>query len=199
MAVMSASVSGRTYRGRKAANYEKNRRRQRRWILEHEAVGEWLPPTGGTVLDVPCGTGRFFELYAERNMKVTALDVSEEMMALARDAVPITYVKNYDIKAGDALALTQKDQSHDVAVCVRLLHLVSRSEASKILTEICRVARHSVLLTVRLAPEYVENPSSTTMPEKWFRGRIRKLGWKVAEERRLSSHGWTIMRLIREK
>lgn len=200
MTAMSNAVSSRTYRGAKARNYERNRTGQRRWRLETEAVADWLPRRGGTVLDVPCGTGRFLPLYADFGLHVTGVDISEEMLAVARNKLT-----NLSAAQRRRIHLEQESilgdewfHEHDCVVCVRLLHLVSQRECGRILERLCSTARSRVILTVRLAEKYVENPSSTTMPDKWFRGRVRALGWRVAEERRLSSAGWTIMRLERE-
>lgn len=195
---MSAAISGRTYRGRKAANYERRRRGQGRWRGEHRAVADWLPPRGGIVLDVPCGTGRFFGLYASRGAEVIACDISEEMLALAATKIPRRAREQIQLTRCDVLDPAFAPGRVNVVVCVRLLHLVSQRECGRILRRLCGWS-DAVILTVRLAPQYVENPSSTTMPERWFRDLVRKLGFAPTDERRLSRQGWTVMRLERRR
>ena len=43
-----------------------------------------LIPSGGAVLDAPCGTGRYFSLIAGAGMRVTGVDQSSGMLAKAR-------------------------------------------------------------------------------------------------------------------
>lgn len=195
---MSLAVSGRTYRGSKAKNYEKRRRGQGRWRGEHAFVEEHLPRSG-TVLDVPCGTGRFFHLYAKRGLGVIGADVSEEMLELAAKAVPRDRRSReyFQLVRTSVLDPNFAPGRVDVVVCVRLLHLVSQRECGQILRRLFEWGS-MVILTVRLQETYRENSSSTTMPQKWFRQQIGRCGHAIDEERTLSSQGWTIMRTRRQ-
>ena len=55
-----------------------------------ETQEEWVArllgmiPAGGTVLDAPCGTGRYFSLIAGAGMRVVGVDQSAGMLAEAR-------------------------------------------------------------------------------------------------------------------
>jgi cyclopropane fatty-acyl-phospholipid synthase-like methyltransferase len=55
-----------------------------------ETQEEWVArllgmiPAGGTVLDAPCGTGRYFSLIAGSGMRVVGVDQSAGMLAEAR-------------------------------------------------------------------------------------------------------------------
>lgn len=54
--------------------------------MQHEWVGrvlEMIPP-GGTVLDAPCGTGRYFSQITAAGMRVAGADQSTGMLAQAR-------------------------------------------------------------------------------------------------------------------
>jgi SAM-dependent methyltransferase len=54
--------------------------------MQHEWVGrvlELIPP-GATVLDAPCGTGRYFALITGAGMRVAGVDQSAGMLAKAR-------------------------------------------------------------------------------------------------------------------
>ena len=53
-----------------------------RWLLAH------LPPVVGMVLDVGCGAGRLACTLAQRAERVDAVDVSEVMIAAARQRCP---------------------------------------------------------------------------------------------------------------
>jgi ubiquinone/menaquinone biosynthesis C-methylase UbiE len=193
--VMSAAVSGTRYRRATAANYERRRAGQGRWKAEHEAVAEWLRGARGAVLDVPVGTGRFIPLYEEMKLRYTGLDVSEDMLEIAR---PRVRSRRGEVFLGDVFDLSDfvRDE-YETVVCVRLLHLVSQREAERALAWMCRVAQRRVILTVRLADAPRANSSSTTHGKRWFSSTIRRLGWVVAEERVLSRAGWRIVMLTR--
>jgi SAM-dependent methyltransferase len=63
-----------------AATYDLN-------LYPADAQEEWvarllgLIPAGGTVLDAPCGTGRYFSLIAGAGMRVVGVDQSAGMLA----------------------------------------------------------------------------------------------------------------------
>ena len=63
-------------------------------ILDHAQVGE-----GSQVLDVACGTGVLFEDYLERGACVTAVDISAEMVKIARQKYPQVEVLCGDVEA----------------------------------------------------------------------------------------------------
>lgn len=50
-------------------------------------------PIGGDVLELACGTGRWTPLLAARARSVTAVDVSAEVLALARARTPFPHVR----------------------------------------------------------------------------------------------------------
>lgn len=53
---------------------------QREWVTR--LLG--LVPPGGTVLDAPCGTGKYFPMVAAAGQRVTGVDQSSGMLAQAR-------------------------------------------------------------------------------------------------------------------
>jgi 2-polyprenyl-3-methyl-5-hydroxy-6-metoxy-1,4-benzoquinol methylase len=53
---------------------------QREWV----ALAAGLIPSGGTVLDAPCGTGRYFPVLAAAGHRVVGVDQSAGMLAQAR-------------------------------------------------------------------------------------------------------------------
>jgi ubiquinone/menaquinone biosynthesis C-methylase UbiE len=98
--------------------------------------------TGRSVLDVGTGTGRAAFLCASKGARVTAVDASSEMLAMARQraaerSAPITFA------LGDAHALDFADRAFDVVVSLRvLMHAV---EWRACLSELCRVAGRLVI------------------------------------------------------
>ena len=78
-------------------------------------MGEWLPPRPGDVLDLGCGTGSLSLLAAERGHRVTGVDLSPAMVALARAKLA---GRDAVFLVGDAAAPPVPDRLFD-AVLVR--------------------------------------------------------------------------------
>jgi ubiquinone/menaquinone biosynthesis C-methylase UbiE len=84
------------------------------------------------VLDVGTGTGALALLLAEMNHKVVGIDLSEKMLAQAREKARTNRL-NVDFKIGDAESPAFENESFDVIVCRHLVwtlpnpeHAVSR-------------------------------------------------------------------------
>ena len=71
---------------------------------------------GKKVLDVGCGTGRLIKKLLERNSIVTGIDVSEEMLKIARKKF-----KSTEFVEGDAEKLPFKDESFDIVTASFLI------------------------------------------------------------------------------
>lgn len=67
-----------------------------------DRLRSWLPDAPSEVLDVGCGTGSLALLAAEQGHRVTAVDRSEPMVALAREKLAGTSAR---VLVGDATAL----------------------------------------------------------------------------------------------
>lgn len=98
---------------------------------------------GVDIVDVGTGTGRAALQLAARGARVTGIDASAEMLAVAREhavarALEVTFVQ------GDAHALTLADRSFDTAVCLRVLMHTPRWDVC--IGQLCRVAARRVLL-----------------------------------------------------
>ncbi len=132
---------------------------------------------GRTILDVGTGTGRVALLFAIGGAKVTAVDASEEMLAVAR-ARAAAQAPNITFLIGDAHRLEFGDRSFDVAVSLRVLMHTPRWQTC--LSELCRVADRLVI---------VDYPSarSVALVESAFRRVLLGLGVKT-EAYRVFSH-----------
>lgn len=94
-----------------------------------------IPADGGTVLDVATGTGLVAELLVRRGHRVTGLDQSPGMLALARTRL----VGRAELVEGSADALPFADASFDHVTFTYLLRYVDDPAAT--LTELARVVR----------------------------------------------------------
>ncbi len=98
-----------------------------------------------SLLDIPCGTGRFSQLWDDREMHVFGADLALPMLHEAQNKYPdSTYL------AADMAKLPFADNSVDVAICVRFMHLVRDPELRVcFLRELQRVSRLGAILDYR--------------------------------------------------
>lgn len=99
-----------------------------------------------TILDLPTGTGKLAPIFARRGSRVTACDISENMLDIARQVY-----RNLDY---DSVEFTVCDAEHaagisgqpfDVAVCLRLLHRVPFEAKDRILAQLAAASRSTIL------------------------------------------------------
>lgn len=101
-----------------------------------------------TLIDLPCGTGRMFEMLAHRARTITAIDAAPPMLELARVRRIPSRTDPITCLHARAESLPLPDASVDVVFCHRLLHhFKERDRRQAIMNELCRVARRGLLLT----------------------------------------------------
>lgn len=95
-----------------------------------------LESGGSTVLDAGCGTGRMARYLADRGLRVTGIDLSPGMLAMARRDHP-----DLDVREASLLALPVGDAAVDgVLLWYSLIHLTD-DELPAALSEAFRVVR----------------------------------------------------------
>lgn len=101
-------------------------------------------PSGSLVLDVPCGTGRFTDWLCGRGYRVVGVDISTEMIDVAREkqAGALGYV------TADVLHLPYADKSVDATLTVRFFHLVPSWMRVDVYQELARVTRKRVVIGI---------------------------------------------------
>lgn len=92
-----------------------------------EAVTDLVGDPGEIVLDVATGTGLVLRAIDSRwpAARLIGVDLSEQMLAVARDELP-----GATLVAGDAAALPVPSRSVDLLTCVTALHLLPRPQAA---------------------------------------------------------------------
>lgn len=186
------------YYGKKAEGYETKRKPQLRWKLENEIVerhASALKPS--TLLDVPCGTGRFIPMWKKLGIQATALDASPDMQRQAKAKGGSGGVK---FVIGNAAAMPEfKDKAFTAAACIRFLDLIDEPTMQSVVKELCRVAKEEIWCTIRLGDAYVPKSNTATHDRKKFMALIKRLGWRVEESTPIFNAGWVVLRLMRVK
>lgn len=184
---------GTDYAGSKAANYDEERLKQKKWHRENELILTMLD-TKSKVLDVPVGTGRFIKDYKKKLIVWIGVDSSEEMLQEAKRKAPAG-----DLRLGDAASLNFKDKEFHTVVCVRLLHLVDEQTMRKMLLEACRVAGARVICTIQMRDKPRRGLNVYTHDKNKFLQYVKQLGWYPAEIHKITGAGWHVLRLERAK
>jgi len=116
-------------------------------VLKETAVG-----ANTSVLDIGCGAGMFCEMAAKRGARVSGLDASESLLAIARERV-----KDGDFRTGELEELPYADRIFDVVVGLNSFQFAANP--ANALREASRVSRTgAVVIAVLGKPE--ENDST---------------------------------------
>ncbi|MBC8370723.1 MAG: class I SAM-dependent methyltransferase [Planctomycetes bacterium] len=98
-----------------------------------------------TVLDIPCGTGRFSDLFDDQHCLTVGADLSFEMLQQAQLKHP-----QHQFVCADLGKLPFDDKSIDVGMCIRMLHLVHSSKLRiSFLRELKRVCKFGAIIDYR--------------------------------------------------
>ncbi|PTD94651.1 SAM-dependent methyltransferase [archaeon SCG-AAA382B04] len=95
------------------------------------------------VLEVAAGTGRFTLMAAKQGAKITACDISEPMLDIARKKAKKEDLDNIDFLKVDAENLPFKENKFDTVFAVRFMHLVD--DPQKFLKELARVSKKNIV------------------------------------------------------
>lgn len=99
---------------------------------------------GKKVLDLGAGTGRYSIQFALEGADVTALDLSEEMLDIAKAKAKKAGVKDKILfKKGDAKDTDFDDESFDIVTSMRVFHLIDDPKA--LFQEMKRITKERVL------------------------------------------------------
>ncbi len=136
-----------------AADYDEHRfrtpKRMRRNARKWSAIQKALAMAEGmkTIVDLPCGTGRFTGHLASAGYQVVGSDISIEMMHQAAKLAVTRQHRGY-VRA-DAEALPFRTKSADCLMSIRFLFHVDPETRRRMLREFGRVSRRWVIADYR--------------------------------------------------
>lgn len=148
------------------------------------------------------GTGRFLKVYGEISARiVTGMDISEQMIRLARRKVPRS-MKAYgktEFVVGNVLELSApKWGQYDCAVCVRFLDLIDETAMVAVVKTLAAVTKKNIICTIRLGDEYVPKSNTAEHDRHKFNRLLRKLGFTIVKAAQFREGSWHVLLLARK-
>ncbi len=108
------------------------------------------------LLDIGTGTGRMLELLAPQAERAVGVDVSREMLAVARTQLEAKGLRHAQVRQGDMYALPFNGASFDTAIAYQVLHYADNPQAA--VAEAARVLKPGGRLAlVDFAPHELEH------------------------------------------
>ncbi len=128
--------------------------------------GEWL-------LDIGIGTGLSLGFYP-RDLHVVGLDISEGMLARARERIDEIGLSRARLTLGDAMRLPFEDNSFDHILVSHVITVVS--DPVRLVDEIRRVGKPGCRIVV--INHFQSGNSMMALLEKWLCPLCQKIGWR---------------------
>ena len=147
---------------------------------------------GGMVLDIACGTGRYTEVLLQRGYKVGGVDVSPQMLSIARQYIG-SHPDLLFLQEGDAEHLVFESAQFDGITCMRLYHRIPPSVRVEMLKETRRVAKEWCILFFGISTPWLDarrrlrkqilgrtsTPYPVTIPQ--MLSELAIVGWQVVD------------------
>lgn len=122
----------------------------------------------GFVLDVGCGSGVHMSLLIPQSKFVTGIDISEEMINLAKKELKNTNPKKWNLTVGNAGSLPYKSNKFDTVISLGLLDYVKSPK--DVLSQCQRVLRSNGLLIITIP----KKPSLFSILRSSFGNKVKK-------------------------
>lgn len=148
--------------------------REKRLLMQ--LMSSW-PRRGQRLLEVGCGVGVFLEMFWEAGFDITGLDLSPDMLAMARARIG----SRADLHLGSADHLPFEDKEYDYVTLITVLEFTPDPAAA--LAEAFRVARKGLLVAFLNKRSLYYCSSGVRMP--FLRpGLMRQAHWFSPQEMR---------------
>ncbi len=113
------------------------------------------PGTFDHLVDIGTGTGRMLALFSPHVRRADGIDLSHQMLTVARANLARDRIDNAHVRQGEASATPFDDESADLVIVHQVLHFVD--EPARVVAEAARILRPGGrLLIVDFAPHDLE-------------------------------------------
>ena len=124
--------------------------------IEKAVLAEAGPGPFDLVVDFGTGTGRMLTLFAGMARRVEGIDLSHQMLTVARSKLQDAGAANASVRHGDATASPYADSSASLVIIHQVLHFLD--DPGRALVEAARVlAPGGSLIVVEFAPHTLEH------------------------------------------
>ena len=163
-----------SYTGTRADDYDEIRKKKKEWKVSEDIVFNLLKDITAnqnelTVLDIPVGTGRFFNIYKKFSLKVIGIDISNDMLKMAQKKS-----SDVDLRKGDILNLPL-DIKPNIVICVGFLHLITKEDIKKVIQSIMKTETEYVIISALIETSKKEITEKAVIKTTSSINRIRKL------------------------
>jgi 2-polyprenyl-3-methyl-5-hydroxy-6-metoxy-1,4-benzoquinol methylase len=110
--------------------------------------------TSGTVLDLPCGTGRLASVLLESGFHVEGVDISAAMLDVAQRKLQ-RFSDRFTTRVADVHELARTEpKRYDAALCARVLMHFPLDRQIEFLRSVAQLTRGTVIFTQSLSSPY---------------------------------------------
>src|ERR1044071_1606257 len=109
---------------------------------------------GSLLVDAPCGTGRLLPLYLINGFRVLGVDISQEMIDVARRRT-MSWNGRASFSRMDFAEVPLSDGSVDTVFSIRFLPHFSPDERIQMLREFSRIARNRVVISLSISNRWM--------------------------------------------
>ncbi len=149
---------------------------------------------GSSVLDCPCGTGRWHSTLSKKSSTIIAIDISPAMVAYTYCQSRTSIGSDIYLIRGDGERLPLKGDSVDYTYCFALMKHLPHEIIDDTLMEFYQVSRKGILCSFALfnPVAYIlwkirnKDPESRPLWKKDFSSSVAKLGLKVKKIKRIT-------------
>lgn len=107
-----------------------------------------------TIVDVPCGTGRFAEVLLEQGFRVVGVDISSAMLEVARRKLK-RFEGRFETRVADVRDFAKREKKrYDVALCARVLMHFPLADQIVFLRSVADLTKDKVIFTQSLSTPY---------------------------------------------
>jgi len=143
------------------------------------------------VLDVPCGNGIMTDIITKYTTNLLSVDISDDMLTIAKENYPQGNYKNVDI-----LELNALNQSFDLVLTVGILHRLPQYLRNKVLNNIALISKKYLIISfskdyflIRIKRFIIEKifrnykPAPAPIKYSAFEKEICNQGLKIIDEK----------------